>query len=130
MNTHYKAVLADLIAERDALSQLIDQLTARAGGELSDEPATPLRVVRPRATTDRRKVTPAGSSDREEAVLRQLRRNSGVATGKELRAALRITEDDNKAFQNALTRLKGKGAIARTGQTWSLVGAGSEGSAA
>jgi len=69
---------------------------------------------------------------RDAAVLRYLERHDGVASQKELLAS--IPKDDPattadaklEALKQSLARLKFKRLIGRTGDTYSLVGAGSE----
>lgn len=68
--------------------------------------------------------------NRDQAILRYLRLHDGVAAAEQLKAAMpkepTLTNDQaDTAFRSALLRLKAKGAIDRTGTTWSLVGAGS-----
>lgn len=67
---------------------------------------------------------------RDKAVQRFLERHDGVARQKELLAAIpaddpaKTPDAKADALKQALTRLRFKGAIGRTGDTWSLVGAG------
>ncbi len=67
---------------------------------------------------------------RDAAVLRYLERHDGVASQKELLAAIPIDdpaktpEAKADALRQSLARLKFKQQIGRTGETYSLVGAG------
>jgi hypothetical protein len=77
-----------------------------------------------------RAVHDVATRDRDEAILKALRRNGGVGTAKEIRKGMpsagMTDEQAAKAFGNAMHRLKSQGLVNRTGHTWSLVGAGSE----
>ncbi len=66
-----------------------------------------------------------------EAVLSFLRKHNGVARFKELIAVMPKEPGQSDAqresgCRNAVQRLRVKGVIGRTGDTWSLAGAGSE----
>jgi hypothetical protein len=70
--------------------------------------------------------------ERSDAILKFLRSNNGLGTNAQLRKAMPkepgLTDDQrDMAFRNTMTKLRTKGLVARTGQTWSLVGAGSGG---
>jgi hypothetical protein len=69
---------------------------------------------------------------RDAEILRLINVNNGVATMSELRArfpkrdpAAADEHQRDEALRNSLLRLKARGLIARTADTWSLVGAGS-----
>lgn len=67
---------------------------------------------------------------RDRAVLAALNRNGGLAMIRQLRGALPAGDPvkgspvEETAISNALVRLKAKGKVARTGDTWSIVGIG------
>lgn len=77
-------------------------------------------------------VDAAAIEARDAAVLGRIAGNNGVASVQELRrwfVASSVAGGGNDvakydALQNALLRLKAKGELGRTGDTWSLVGAG------
>lgn len=67
---------------------------------------------------------------RDAAILKYLRNHDGVASTEQLKSALpkepALTADQfGAALHAALVRIKAKGLIGRTGDTWSLVGVGS-----
>lgn len=134
MSEPIQAALAALQQKRDEIDAAIAALQVVIGhDDTSVEPVretpTPERrkVSKPRQVVTRTRSTGGAQQAYEDAILKHLRRHGGVAMGKELRAAMPKVDglDDEKrakALQNALYRLKVKGEIARTGQTWSLVG--------
>lgn len=68
---------------------------------------------------------------REDAIMSLLHRNDGVATSAMLRKAMPkepdLTEEQrDAAYRNTMSKLKHRGVLGRTGDTWSLVGRGSE----
>lgn len=69
--------------------------------------------------------------ERDEAILDALRRNDGMAVARDLQRAMPkesglTDEQRDAAYRNSMSRLKARGLIGRTGDTWSLVGRGSE----
>ena len=146
----YRALLDQSIAKRDALTTLIDALQVLIGDTPAPTPApAPASALPPpmgaRSPQPRRKAasrppaskptTPTAAADvveaRDAAIRTALKRNDGLATSKLLRAAMpkepsMNDEQRDDAFRNTMTRLKRKGEIDRTGDTWSLVGLGSE----
>ncbi len=71
----------------------------------------------------------AETNVRQNAVLDYLKRHDGIATRTVLKAAMPKEpglndEQRDAAYRNTMTRLKAKGLIDRTGDTWSLVGIG------
>jgi len=145
VSANLQAALAELTAKRDALNGVIatlqDFLGATAGAVVTPPPPSnalmkvrkaprqspPARVTKPAQTGPRADTAAA----REEAILTALKRNDGVASSKILRAAMpkepKLDDDQRTAaYRNCLHRLKVKGLIDRTGDTWSLVGIGSE----
>jgi len=93
--------------------------------DVMKQPAAP-DAERPAARARVAKSRPASSSPRLEAVLRFLRANNGLGTSKQLRAAMPSEPGLNDAqredaYQNTMTKLRVKGLVARTGDTWSLV---------
>lgn len=65
---------------------------------------------------------------REDAILTGLKRQGGMATSKVLRAMMpkesELNDDQrDAAYRNTLTKLKQRGVIGRTGDTWSTTGA-------
>lgn len=133
------------LVQRDAMTTLIDALAPFVGPALpAEKPARlalraapkPKRTVRrPRKSRIAKAVQPqaktfAQSAARDEAILGALRRSHGVGTSKDLKAALpkeagQSDEQRRAAFSNTMTRLKNTNRVGRTGDTWSLVGAGS-----
>jgi hypothetical protein len=130
----------------DAIDLALDNLRRLTP---ADQPAAKtVRTIKERRVVDRRhgtrragKETPisdqaverANAAARSDAVVAFLRRNAGVATSKALRAAMpsepQLTDEQRtRAFSNTLTRLKAKKILGRTGDTWSLVGRGTEAS--
>lgn len=130
----YAAAIASLERERGPLAARLDTIDlALANLRLLVEDGQQ-QTAEPRATATK-KATKATSKahdadspkGREDAILRQLRLNGGVATAKELRAKIPAyaamgEEQGSKAFSNDAYRLKVAGKVARTGHTWSLVG--------
>src|SRR6185369_14620275 len=83
----------------------------------------PKRVTKPVPTAVRSEAATA----RADAILAALKRNDGLGTSKVLRAAMPKEpglneEQRDDAYRNTMTRLKSRGLINRTGDTWSLVG--------
>jgi len=91
------------------------------------------------ATLPPKKVTPIVATKvtvdvveaRDEAILKAINRAGGLVFAHRLRGVLPATDpaaaDEDQAEQAitlALHRLKAKGVLARTGDTWSLVGIG------
>lgn len=146
MSAHLQAALDELTAKRNALNDLIVALQDVIGiagqslvtlpAPISARPARPRRVKavrKPAKVAKVRQSSPPSDAAmaREQAILTTLKRNDGVASSKLLRAGMPkeagLTDDQRTAaYRNCLHRLKVKGMIDRTGDTWSLVGAGSE----
>lgn len=123
-----------LASRLDAIDLALLNLRLIWPGE-SDAPAKRKQRALKAAKRQKRAATAAvdlvgGTSDRDEAILKALRRNGGLGTAKELRKAMPVDgmteEQATRAFGNAMQRLKNSGLVDRTGHTWSLVGAGSE----
>ena len=150
MSFSYAELLADATEKRDAWDRVIDALKAvmsipASTGAGSQSPAALPPPMGARPPQPRRKAasrppaskptTPTAAADvveaRDAAIRTALKRNDGLATSKLLRAAMpkepsMNDEQRDDAFRNTMTRLKRKGEIDRTGDTWSLVGLGSE----
>ena len=74
--------------------------------------------------------TPNGvPNDRERAIVRIMRANGNVSTGKELRDRMpreegMDDEEHSSMVRNTLTKMRVKGLVGRTGDTWSLTNGG------
>lgn len=150
----YRVVLAELTAKRDALNAAIAALANLLGDappaiEVTDLPRRPrprkgrararakpvIKATPPGRRQRARRVQPRGVTTevaaRDEAILTFLRKRDGMARSETIRAAMPheagLTEQQqDAAYRNALSRLKTKHLIDRTGDTWSLVGVGSD----
>jgi hypothetical protein len=120
MSLNYTDAIASMTAQRDKLTAAINALSALVDYPdlATDREKQPREPRRPKAS----RAAVSTGSIRQDDILKALRNAGGVATGKELRAKLKIASDD-VGFQNALTQLKGRGVIGRTGSTWSLIDA-------
>ena len=155
MTDAYRTVRADLVQKRDQLDAVIAALTtligdgssaavvaaadrARPRGSAPPKSARRQRVSRPTvkvSTRTARKVIPAASeatAPRDAAILDYLKLHDGIATRKLLKAAMPkevgLSEEQRQAaYRNTMSRLKAKGLVDRTGDTWSMVGIGSNG---
>lgn len=123
-------------ARLDAIDLALSNLRAAFPSEKPAKEPRRLRAVVKRAGDRRGKATRsdstiAASNERKASILAFLRRNGGVGTAKEIQAALPkepgLTADQRvRAFGNTMQRLKASGQVGRTGDTWSLAGAGTE----
>ncbi len=139
MNGALQNAIAALADERRMVAARLDTIdlaleNLRRLEPSASVPKKTVRVLAERRTTERRHVERRGvptsenralSQARMDAVLKALRMNGGVSTSKQLRAVMpkepTLTEKQRAAaFSNTMTRLKGKGVVGRTGDTYSL----------
>jgi hypothetical protein len=145
VSIHLQAALDELTARRDALNGVIATLQEVLGtvSQTPTAPSTPpsrrVTAAKPRRQSPPARVTKPTqvgpraelAAARDQAILSALKRNDGLGTSKLLQAAMPKepglnAEQKDDAYRNTMTRLKNKGLIGRTGDTWSLVGIGSE----
>lgn len=134
-----RLALAELREQRDTIDLAIVNLERLLGPDAL--PPSPLGETKPRtarraAVSKKRRtleqaVGRAASRLRDEAILKYLRLHERVATIEQIRSGFprepgHSSEQRESALRNALQRLKAKKLVARTGKTWSLVGAASE----
>lgn len=140
----YTEIRTWVVGQRDALNEVITALDRLSADPMSERTAMPVPTVEETVATVRahRRVAETTNGNgaahqagvawpetaaREAAVLGALKRSGGMAMGRDLLAAF-VREpgwDEGQrkgAFRNTMTKLKAKGIVGRTGETWSLIG--------